>query len=34
VDIEAFASGYWEQFGWDGATGKPTAETLGKLGIE
>jgi len=34
VDIEAFASGYWEQFGWDGATGKPTTETLDKLGIK
>jgi len=34
VDIEKLASGYWEQFGWDAATGKPKEETLRKLGIQ
>jgi aldehyde:ferredoxin oxidoreductase len=33
VDIEKLASGYWEQFGWDAATGKPKEETLRKLEI-
>lgn len=34
VDIEKLARGYWEQFGWDEATGKPKEETLRKLGIQ
>jgi aldehyde:ferredoxin oxidoreductase len=34
VDIEKLAPGYWEQFGWDTATGKPKEETLRKLGIQ
>ncbi len=34
VDIENLARGYWEEFGWDAATGKPKEETLRKLGIQ
>ena len=34
VDVEKLASDYWEQFGWDRATGKPKEETLKKLGIK
>ena len=34
VDIEKLASEYWEQFGWDAATGKPKEETLRKLEIQ
>lgn len=34
VDIEKLAEGYWGEFGWDAATGKPKEETLRKLGIQ
>jgi aldehyde:ferredoxin oxidoreductase len=34
VDVEKLAADYWEQFGWDRATGKPKEETLKKLGIK
>lgn len=33
VDIEKMAPAYWEQFGWDRETGKPTEETLQRLKI-
>ena len=33
VDVEKLAAGYWEEFGWDTATGKPKEETLKRLGI-
>ena len=34
VDVEKLAADYWEQFGWDRATGKPKLETLQRLGIQ
>ncbi|MDI6797862.1 MAG: aldehyde ferredoxin oxidoreductase family protein [Desulfatibacillaceae bacterium] len=34
VDIETLVANYWEEFGWDRATGSPTPATLAKLGIE
>jgi aldehyde:ferredoxin oxidoreductase len=34
VDIEKLAPDYWEQFGWDTQTGKPTEETMKKLEIK
>ncbi|MDD5169475.1 MAG: aldehyde ferredoxin oxidoreductase family protein [Syntrophales bacterium] len=34
VDIEKLAPDYWKKFGWDAETGKPTDETLKKLGIK
>lgn len=34
VDVEKIAPDYWNQFGWDAATGKPKDETLKKLGIK
>ena len=33
VDVEKLAADYWKEFGWDSATGKPSEETLQKLGI-
>jgi aldehyde:ferredoxin oxidoreductase len=32
-DLEAMMSKYWERFGWDPRTGKPTDQTRAKLGI-
>ncbi len=34
VNIEKMMSDYWKQFGWDPSTGKPTPQTLSRLGIE
>lgn len=34
VDIEKMMSDYWRQFGWDPATGRPTSQTMSRLGIE
>jgi aldehyde:ferredoxin oxidoreductase len=34
VPIEKMMSDYWEQFGWDPATGKPTEKTLSKFDIK
>jgi aldehyde:ferredoxin oxidoreductase len=34
VLIEKMAGDYWEQFGWDRETGKPTKESLSRLGIQ
>ena len=34
VAIEKMMSDYWEFFGWDPATGNPTAQCLTRLGIE
>jgi len=31
IDIEEMMAHYWEEFGWDSITGKPTRETLEKL---
>ena len=31
VEIEAMMSRYWEQFGWDGDTGKPSIEHVGRI---
>ena len=31
VEIEAMMSRYWEQFGWDGDTGKPSVEQVEKI---
>lgn len=28
IEIEEMMSGYWEQFGWDGSTGRPMAEQI------
>jgi hypothetical protein len=33
VGIEKLMSNYWDQFGWDTATGKPTPKCLDRLGI-
>ena len=33
VEIEKLAPAYWERFGWDRETGKPTKETLERLKI-
>jgi aldehyde:ferredoxin oxidoreductase len=33
VKIEKLMSDYWDQFGWDSTTGKPTPSRLAKLGI-
>ncbi len=33
VDIEKLMSDYWDQFGWDTTTGKPTPKCLDRLGI-
>ena len=32
IDIEAMMTHYWEQFGWDSQTGKPSQETMKRLG--
>jgi aldehyde:ferredoxin oxidoreductase len=32
-DLETMMSKYWERFGWDPQTGKPTDQTMEKLGI-
>jgi aldehyde:ferredoxin oxidoreductase len=34
VEIDALRRDYWTEFGWDQGTGKPTKESLTKLGIE
>lgn len=34
VEIEKLAPAYWDQFGWDRQSGKPTAETLRRLKID
>jgi aldehyde:ferredoxin oxidoreductase len=34
VPIEKLAGDYWELFGWDKATGKPTPATLSRFGIQ
>lgn len=34
VLIDKMMGDYWQQFGWDPANGKPTADTLARLGIE
>jgi aldehyde:ferredoxin oxidoreductase len=34
VDMEKLAPDYWDQFGWDKATGKPEEETLRRLNIK
>ncbi len=34
MDLEKMMRDYWEEFGWDGQTGKPTETTLRSLGIE
>ena len=34
VDIEKMMGDYWAQFGWDSQTGKPTQESLTKLGLK
>lgn len=34
VLIDKMAGDYWEQFGWDRETGKPTSATLSRLGIQ
>lgn len=31
IDIEAMMTHYWEQFGWDSQTGKPSQETMKRL---
>lgn len=33
VNVEKMMSDYWKQFGWDEKTGKPTEESMAKLGI-
>jgi aldehyde:ferredoxin oxidoreductase len=33
VEVEQMMSDYWDQFGWDPKTGKPTEEGMKKLGI-
>jgi aldehyde:ferredoxin oxidoreductase len=33
VEVEKMMSDYWDQFGWDPKTGKPTEEGMKKLGI-
>ena len=33
VSIEMMMSSYWKKFGWDAQTGKPTNETIKRLGI-
>ncbi len=33
IDIEKMVGDYWEQFGWDTKTGKPTDACLKRLGI-
>ena len=34
LDIELMMSKYWDYFGWDSKTGKPTRETMKRLNIE
>jgi aldehyde:ferredoxin oxidoreductase len=34
VPIEKMMGDYWDQFGWDPSTGKPTKDSLSRLGIE
>jgi aldehyde:ferredoxin oxidoreductase len=34
VPIDKMMADYWEMFGWDPATGKPTEKAMSKLGIE
>jgi aldehyde:ferredoxin oxidoreductase len=33
VLIEQMMEAYWKEFGWDASTGRPTGETLARLGI-
>ncbi|MBN2299389.1 MAG: aldehyde ferredoxin oxidoreductase family protein [Deltaproteobacteria bacterium] len=33
VDIDLFMSKYWDYFGWDPQTGKPTHETMNRLNL-
>ena len=34
MDMEKMMSDYWHQFGWDAATGRPTDDTIARLGIK
>lgn len=34
LDIDLMMSKYWDHFGWDPQTGKPTRETMNRLNIE
>ena len=34
VQIEKLRHDYWESLGWDKQTGRPTAATLKRLGLE
>ncbi len=34
VDLQSFARYYWKVFGWNEQTGRPTPETLSRLGID
>jgi aldehyde:ferredoxin oxidoreductase len=33
IEIEEMMVHYWEEFGWDQATGKPRRETLERMGV-
>jgi aldehyde:ferredoxin oxidoreductase len=34
LDLDPMIRQYWQAWGWDGQTGKPTPETLSRLGID
>jgi aldehyde:ferredoxin oxidoreductase len=34
LDIDGKVSAHWKAMGWDGTTGRPTSDTLKRLGIE